>query len=70
LGTIALGVVSRRGYPLAIHAMQQEGYRIYLGRDGEALIILLGGGAKQRQDRDIARAKACWDDYRTRKAQE
>jgi putative addiction module killer protein len=42
------------------------GYRIYLGRDGEALIILLGGGTKQRQDRDIARAKACWDDYRTK----
>ena len=30
------------------------GYRIYLGRDGDAIIILLGGGTKQRQQIDIA----------------
>ena len=34
------------------------GYRIYLGRDGETNIILLGGGTKQRQQRDIAAAQA------------
>jgi hypothetical protein len=32
-------------------------YRIYLGRDGERLVILLGGGTKQRQQRDIAAAQ-------------
>jgi putative addiction module killer protein len=29
------------------------GYRIYFGKDGEALIILLGGGTKRRRQRDI-----------------
>ena len=44
------------------------GYRIYLARDGDKLIILLGGGTKQRQQGDIERAKAVWAEYRTRKA--
>ena len=39
------------------------GYRIYLGRDGERLIILLGGGTKRRQRQDIERALALWKDY-------
>jgi len=43
------------------------GYRVYLGRDGEALIILLVGGTKQRQQRDISDAIARWHDYKTRK---
>ncbi|MFP5230214.1 MAG: type II toxin-antitoxin system RelE/ParE family toxin [Acidobacteriota bacterium] len=43
------------------------GYRIYFGKDGEKLIILLGGGSKQRQSRDIQRAAECWTDYRNRK---
>jgi putative addiction module killer protein len=44
------------------------GYRIYLARDGDALIILLGGGTKQRQQVDIERAKTLWAEYRARKA--
>ncbi len=44
------------------------GYRIYLARDGEKLIILLGGGTKQRQQADIERAEAMWAEYRARKA--
>src|SRR4030065_442843 len=36
------------------------GYRVYFGRDGKALIILLGGGSKRRQDADIAAALARW----------
>jgi len=43
------------------------GYRVYFGKDGEKLIILLGGGSKQRQNRDIQRAIHCWHDYRNRK---
>ncbi|MBL8549686.1 MAG: type II toxin-antitoxin system RelE/ParE family toxin [Hyphomonadaceae bacterium] len=43
------------------------GYRIYYGRDGDTLIILLGGGTKRRQERDIADAKTCWADYKKRK---
>jgi putative addiction module killer protein len=43
------------------------GYRIYFGRDGDRLVILLGGGTKQRQQRDIEAAQARWNEYRRRK---
>lgn len=46
------------------------GYRVYLGRDGDELIILLGGGSKQRQSKDIALAQQRWADYKRRKKQE
>ena len=46
------------------------GYRIYFGRDGEALIVLLGGGTKQRQQEDIKAAKRHWRDYRNRRREE
>jgi len=44
------------------------GYRIYLVRDGDAVIILLGGGTKKGQQGDIARAQALWTEYKQRKA--
>lgn len=44
-----------------------SGYRIYFGRDGEQLVILLGGGAKKRQNRDIEFAQTLWKDYKRRK---
>src|SRR4051812_35383114 len=44
------------------------GYRIYLAKDGDRLVILLGGGTKQRQQADIERAKLLWAEYKTRKA--
>jgi putative addiction module killer protein len=43
------------------------GYRIYFGRDGDRLVILLGGGTKKRQPDDIRQAKANWEDYRNRR---
>lgn len=43
------------------------GYRIYFGRDGEMLLILLTGGTKKRQQRDIDAAKALWADYGRRR---
>jgi putative addiction module killer protein len=43
------------------------GYRIYFGKDGETLVILLGGGSKKRQQRDINDAHANWQDYKRRK---
>ena len=46
------------------------GYRLYGARDGETLIILLGGGTKRRQQKDIGTAQARWKDYRMRKRQE
>jgi putative addiction module killer protein len=45
------------------------GYRIYFGRDGEVLVILLTGGTKKRQKRDIETAAMLWRDYkRTRRS--
>jgi putative addiction module killer protein len=44
------------------------GYRIYLARDGEDLIVLLGGGTKKRQQRDIDRARDLLAEYKARKA--
>ncbi len=46
------------------------GYRIYFGKDGDMLIILLGGGTKKRQQRDIEVAKTLWREYKQRKRQE
>jgi len=43
------------------------GYRIYFGKDGERLVILLAGGTKSRQQRDISAALANWQDYKRRK---
>ena len=39
------------------------GYRLYFGRDGQTLVILLCGGDKSSQRRDIERAKGYWKDY-------
>ena len=43
------------------------GYRVYFGRDGKMLVILLGGGSKRRQDADIAAAIARWQRYQQAK---
>ena len=46
------------------------GYRIYFGRDGDTLIVLLGGGTKGRQQKDIEGARQLWQDYKRRREQE
>ena len=40
------------------------GYRIYFGKDGNKLIILLCGGDKKTQKQDIKKAKKYWSEYR------
>lgn len=44
------------------------GYRVYFGWDGGALVVLLGGGTKRRQQSDIATALGHWRDFKARKA--
>jgi len=44
------------------------GYRVYLTREDEALLILFGGGTKKRQQADIDRARALLEEHRARKA--
>jgi putative addiction module killer protein len=43
------------------------GYRVYFGRDGDVLVILLTGGTKKQQQRDIDKAHALWTDYKKRR---
>jgi len=43
------------------------GYRVYFGKEGEQVVILLGGGTKQRQQNDVRLAVAPWEDYKQRK---
>ena len=43
------------------------GYRIYFGKDGELMVILLAGGDKSSQRNDIAAAHVRWDEYKSRK---
>jgi putative addiction module killer protein len=42
------------------------GYRVYYAQDGDALILLLCGGTKRTQAKDIEKAHAYWKDYKTR----
>jgi len=42
------------------------GYRIYFGKAGHDLVILVGGSSKRRQSAAIAEAQERWRDYRRR----
>ncbi|HEB73585.1 MAG TPA: type II toxin-antitoxin system RelE/ParE family toxin [Nitrospirae bacterium] len=46
------------------------GYRVYFGKDGDRLVILLGGGTKKRRQKNIETAKLLWKDYKKRKREE
>ena len=49
-------------YELRLHF--GSGYRVYFGRVGSTVIVLIGGGDKSRQKKDIAQAKAIWRQYK------
>lgn len=40
------------------------GYRIYIGQDGQRIVVLLCAGDKGTQARDIRLARAYWQNYR------
>lgn len=42
------------------------GYRIYYGKDGKKIIILLCGGTKKGQKGDISKAKNIWNKHKGR----
>jgi len=42
------------------------GYRVYYGQEGQRIVLLLCGGDKTTQDKDIAKARAYWQDYWSR----
>ncbi|MCX6597166.1 MAG: type II toxin-antitoxin system RelE/ParE family toxin [Acidobacteria bacterium] len=39
------------------------GYRVYFGKDGPRVVVLLAGGTKKTQIRDIRLAQRFWKDY-------
>ena len=41
------------------------GYRVYYGEDGDTLVVLLSGGEKDSQRRDIQQAQAYWQEYKS-----
>lgn len=43
------------------------GYRVYFGRDGSRIVLLLCGGDKHSQRQDIIEAQGRWADYKERK---
>ena len=43
-----------------------RGIRVYFGRLNEMVVILLCGGDKHSQRRDIQRAQSYWKEYRSR----
>jgi putative addiction module killer protein len=49
---------------LELRVHHGPGYRLYFGRQGRAVVILLCAGDKATQPRDIARAKRYWREHR------
>lgn len=43
------------------------GHRIYFGQEGRLLVVLLTGGDKSSQSKDMKLAKEFWEDYKRRK---
>ena len=39
------------------------GYRVYYGREGALVVVLLCGGSKKSQARDIVTAQRQWKEY-------
>ena len=49
-------------YELRLHF--GSGYRIYYGKDGDKIILLLCGGDKSSQTKDIEKAKEYWQEHK------
>lgn len=59
-----------RGVGSGVHELRIDygpGYRIYFGRRGNSVVILLCGGDKRTQVRDIEMARTLWQEYLRRK---
>jgi len=46
------------------------GYRLYYGRDGKRLVVVLAGGSKKTQSRDIRTAQRLWKRYKEQRRRE
>ena len=61
---VSLNCVSTLGQDIASISVKLPGYRIYFGQIGNALVLLLCGGDKASQARDIEFAKTYWIEYK------
>ncbi len=41
------------------------GYRVYFGEDGDTVVVVLVGGEKSSQEKDIEQAKTSWQEYQS-----
>ncbi len=41
------------------------GYRVYFGEDGDTVVVVLVGGEKSSQEKDIEQAKIYWQEYQS-----
>ena len=65
--------LNTKGVGAGVHEYRIDfgpGYGIYFGRDGQRLVILVGGETKNRQQQDINTALARWQDYKQQKGTE
>ena len=53
-------------FELRVHA--RSGLRIYYGLDGKNIVLLLSGGDKSSQSKDIKQAKKYWSEYEENKS--
>jgi len=53
-------------FELRVHV--GAGYRVYCGRRGKSVVILLSGGDKSSQAVDIQRAKGLWSEWKRRQS--
>lgn len=59
-----------RSVGAGVHELRMKlgpGIRLYFGRETPTRVVLLWGGAKRTQVRDIQRARAYWQDHRARR---
>ena len=68
LDRLRLGLVgASRSLGAGVHELKVDvgpGCRVYFGNQGDSLVILLVGGNKRTQERDIAKAKAYWQEFK------
>jgi len=66
IGIIPYDVIFLSGGVYELRHFFGFGYRVYFAEDGVAIVILLCGGDKDSQSRDIQQAQTYWQEYQTR----